>query len=1147
MAPPTSSRARTHTLPDDRALFLFGPLVRRKSAGTIPSSRRTASASLSSAPPIPTPPPGITSGSQGAPRIPSLHITTDFGSNLALQSQTAASAGPWSGTFLDAGPDPDGDSDDDVAFYDAPDAPQAPEITSDSEIGPTSSSSVPDLLTADKKQQSKQPHQHPTSLPPPVRSSNARDSFISILDDPFFQRYHPGSDWFSNDGPTAEPATPSLPPEPTFLSLTAPPSQPFQSFQSVYSQNSQTPRNNGAGTAADRNTSADGKASSPRHDSAPKSTWPLSLEPLSLKSPTGLTGGGLLRSLASPSSPMETVNIAVIGADGVGKSAFVQRALRLAKPPTQSITAIHLNVENRPFVVALIELDLEHFDVNPNQRINWPTNISGHIVPHIDGALMLYDVMNKDSIRDLPPTISALNISGLPTILVATKCDNPEPTRQINADAMATVFPSILSDFKTSVNVPNNTRDCLQTIVLAAVYNRQGAERFDSSASPGPVASSTSSTTSTSTTRRRAASSAAHLDTPPDSNNRPLSDQSTNRHSRASSELSLLRTGPSSSSADHRESIYRVQNSRSPRIEFPNSPVPATSFGAEMTDEHSSQSVHGMLRSSGVRIDASHDSSFLDTEESDAESLRYSMDIPILQRNDEIIFDKPAKAMGMTFDDLVDRLLLAPMSRADFNFQDVFLCLYRKFAAPNELLAAIIVRLDKTWDDKTTHFLERTATQFRYIEVIARWVSLYPGDFARPLSRRQLEALVYRLANEPIFTSSARHIQDHLENEVEEDDDTSWAKSDDPPEDDTATLVGMSNPLSPLGQGSDSLMSDSMRSLTLDDSRSSDHQHSEGGSNLALTHSGGHGSGKGASVSSSHGGPSSQVQFNSYDDYEREAATMEPMATLPLNKFRYHIFMDMDPSDIADEITRIDWIMFSSIRIRDLVRHVSLSVQEKSRCKSLKNMNRMISHFNHIARWVSNMILIRDKAKHRAPCLQKFMDIALRLRQLKNYNGLAAVLAGINGTSIHRLSQTRALVDADVQKRFARLVLLMSTQKSHFAYRLAWENSPLPRIPFMPLHRRDLVSAEEGSRTFVGPDGDRINWKKFEVLGEVLLPIMKSQGTPYPDLRKHQASREMILDCRMPMDEEEIYQRSVQVEPTGGSTDLKKKFSWLPK
>jgi RasGEF family protein len=180
----------------------------------------------------------------------------------------------------------------------------------------------------------------------------------------------------------------------------------------------------------------------------------------------------------------------------------------------------------------------------------------------------------------------------------------------------------------------------------------------------------------------------------------------------------------------------------------------------------------------------------------------------------------------------------------------------------------------------------------------------------------------------------------------------------------------------------------------------------------------------------------------------------------------------------------------------------------------------MIAHFNHVAKWVANMVLLRDKAKHRAPCLHKFMLVALRLRQLNNYNGLAAVLAGINGAAVHRLAATRALVDTEVQKRFARLVLLMGTQKSHFAYRLAWENSPLPRIPFMPLHRRDLVSAEEGSRTFVGPQGDRINWKKFDVLGEVLLPIMKSQGTPYPNLRRDDRSRELILDCRMPTDDE---------------------------
>jgi len=31
---------------------------------------------------------------------------------------------------------------------------------------------------------------------------------------------------------------------------------------------------------------------------------------------------------------------------------------------------------------------------------------------------------------------------------------------------------------------------------------------------------------------------------------------------------------------------------------------------------------------------------------------------------------------------------------------------------------------------------------------------------------------------------------------------------------------------------------------------------------------------------------------------------------------------------------------------------------------------------------------------------------------------------------------------------------------------------------------------------------------------------MKSQGTPYPNLTKHDVARELILDCLMPIDDE---------------------------
>jgi RasGEF domain/RasGEF N-terminal motif len=626
--------------------------------------------------------------------------------------------------------------------------------------------------------------------------------------------------------------------------------------------------------------------------------------------------------------------------------------------------------------------------------------------------------------------------------------------------------------------------------------------------------------------RRRAASS-ANLETPSIGHGydgRPSSQQS--KHSRASSEYSVLKGFPSPPPTGSRTTNPLSRQPLSGRTGLHDeyntpSPPPLSAHPAfrnenfpETSDSETDSNVplnNQSFRIRNVETGAGVNS-FLDMEESDADSVyRYSDDTPILQRDDDGLADRPAKVAGFTFDELVDRLLSERMSKADSNFADIFLCLYRKFAAPGELFSAILGRLEQVAKDSSMHYLTRTGTQLRVISVVAKWVSSYPGDFASHQTSRRLDAFIEQLLAEPAFAAAAQEMRTELQLHVVEDDDTGWARTDADVEaglELTENILVTSSVRSKVKPSNDFNKSLVVTPVTEEGLEKRERRPSEA---ISVSSADAH--------STSDSAPPPPV-FHSVEEYEAEAATLVPTSTLPLTKFRYHICMDTSDEDFADEITRIDWIMFSSIRVRDLVRHVSLPLEQKEKCKSLANVNRMIDHFNHLAKWVSNMILMRDKAKHRALMLEKFMRIALRLRQLNNYNGLAAVIAGINGSAVHRLAQTRALVPTECQKRFMRLELLMSTQKSHFAYRLAWENSSLPRIPFIPLHRRDLVSAEEGSRTFVGPTGDRINWKKFEVLAEVILPIMKSQGTPYPNLEKHDIARELILDCRMPTDEE---------------------------
>lgn len=810
-------------------------------------------------------------------------------------------------------------------------------------------------------------------------------------------------------------------------------------------------------------------------------------------------------------SGMSDINIAVIGSNGVGKSTLIQRALGLRSLPNSVASSLRMSVDEVGYTVSLIELDLESFDIIPDRLIQWPKQINGHILPRVDGALLLYDVMNRESIVELPQTLNALVNSGLPTILVSCKCDNPEHTRQLSVDSVETACMSCVETVKTAANVPESARLCLSSMLRAVMASRSNNNNSSNKDTPSIQPQGT---------RRRATSSANIEKLSEPTIPRPLSQQS--KHSRASSEFSIGRAPPPPPVAGRPTGRTNLSH----QIMIPD-PYDAPPLSA-----------HPALRGENL-LDHSRPSPRLPLgpKELDADpSYRYSDDIPLLQRSDDTFFDKPAKVAGVTFEELVDRLLGQHMSRADVNFSEIFLCLYRKFAAPGELFDAVLDRLGRLAEDKNIHYLTRTTTQLRIITVVAKWVSSYPGDFASPSTSRKLDAFINQLASDPVFAAAAQEMRTQLESRVVKDDDTGWARTDADVDNEHAKELE-SAPVSPTTTRTNSKggYETDMSTLVQEDDVSE----------IELKGS------RGDSFFS--GRVSSQPDLNTpafltVEDYEREAAKMTPKGILPLSKHRYHMFMEIPDDDLADEMTRIDWVMFSSIRLRDLVRHVSLSLNQKEKCKSLANVNRMINHFNHIAKWVANMILMRDKAKHRAHILEKFMNIALKLRQLNNYNGLAAVLAGINGTAIHRLTQTRNLVPPDVQKRFARLVLLMGTQKSHFAYRLAWENSPLPRIPFIPLTRRDLVSAEEGSRTFIGANGERINWKKFEVLSEVILPIMKSQTTPYPNLTKNGQVRLLILDCLIPTDDEDIYQRSLQVESASGAAEpVKKKFPWFSK
>lgn len=334
---------------------------------------------------------------------------------------------------------------------------------------------------------------------------------------------------------------------------------------------------------------------------------------------------------------------------------------------------------------------------------------------------------------------------------------------------------------------------------------------------------------------------------------------------------------------------------------------------------------------------------------------------------------------GLSFDELVDRLISLPMSKQDQKFRSIFLCLYRKFAAPASLLGALISRFERN-EMGNEDQLARMADQLRLLDVMAQWASDYPGDFAHPKLRKRIIEFVAILEKSHFYMFAAKEIGSQLDTNAE-DDDIGWAYGGDSDSEESQLVEtffdnsGRSSPAAALTGASSGTTTydteeeqDPIYSMSALDLSSGPHDStSRLSGTLSVT----------STTDKSNSTTSQSFTLLSLDAAQKQALRLELTHKTLLGKLQWRLFMDTPDEEFARELTRVDWIMYNSFRPRDLVRHVSLSGIDKDKIKSLMNVNRMIKQFNHLAFFVASLILLRDKPKHRAQALEKFMNIAV--------------------------------------------------------------------------------------------------------------------------------------------------------------------------
>ena len=213
--------------------------------------------------------------------------------------------------------------------------------------------------------------------------------------------------------------------------------------------------------------------------------------------------------------------LAVLGTPAVGKSTFVHCALDLKKTSTSLVSSKKVSLDGKISIVRLLELGVEDLEITRAGKLRWPEKLEDQMMPHVDGVLAIYDVMDQNSIAPLPQMLSeslstslyltsseslkssdraahewtrevaliphqkglhrmlsteALYDQAVPTVVVSSKCDYPSKSWEVDQSVVEDFCSSLhgLEIFQTSAIKPETQKRCISVILRNIMLERRG-------------------------------------------------------------------------------------------------------------------------------------------------------------------------------------------------------------------------------------------------------------------------------------------------------------------------------------------------------------------------------------------------------------------------------------------------------------------------------------------------------------------------------------------------------------------------------------------------------------------------------------------------------------------------------------------------
>jgi len=240
--------------------------------------------------------------------------------------------------------------------------------------------------------------------------------------------------------------------------------------------------------------------------------------------------------------------------------------------------------------------------------------------------------------------------------------------------------------------------------------------------------------------------------------------------------------------------------------------------------------------------------------------------------------------------------------------------------------------------------------------------------------------------------------------------------------------------------------------------------------------------------------PEIQLMFNEWPPYPE----------IPKNLFSPNLeILDLSILEVARQLTIMEFHYFCKVKAREFFHGGWLERDSRKAA----NITPMLKRFQMLSEWVKNSIAdAAHKLKHQAKTVKHFISLAEHLLKLNNFNGVFAVLTGINKWAVESNKNKRGLFSmvlksSDVwpelskrdRKDFVEIEKLMVNED---LYAETLEHVPgHPRIPYVEFHLRKIITVEKEIPSIVG--GSMINFSKSKYIYNLISQLIQYQETPF--------------------------------------------------